>query len=121
MSVTTAVADGLLRVPLSLPVLTFKKVQHKHVKTAILKNNYCQKNSNFFSKDSRIARDLGLPDSTWMLSALSAPGGKVSGKRVPQRGTAGGSPSWPRCRPENVQSKLGPSQSKRVLKEKESK
>lgn len=67
MSVTTAVADGLLRVPLSLPVLTFKKVQHKHVKTAILKNNYCQKNSNFFSKDSRIARDLGLPDSTWML------------------------------------------------------
>lgn len=89
MSVTTAVADGLLRVPLSLPVLTFKKVQHKHVKTAILKNNYCQKNSNFFSKDSRIARDLGLPDSTWMLSALSAPGGKVSGKRVPQRGTAG--------------------------------
>lgn len=63
MSVTTAVANGLLRVPLSLPLLTFKKVQHKHVKTAILKNNYCQKNSNFF------LRTPGLPGILGYLTA----------------------------------------------------
>ena len=70
MSVTIAVANGPLRVPLSLPLLTFKKVQHKHLKTAILKNNYCHTNSNCFSKDPRIARDLGLPESTCLLCRL---------------------------------------------------